>query len=231
MAKELIPMDDYGVFANSKYEVMVDSRYVAKIFEKEHKNVLRDIKIMMQDSGFSEEFLRLNFEQSSYLNAQGRKQPSYNMTRDGFVALVFGFTGKKADAFKESYIKRFNDMEEHIIMIQSLRDQYPRLTDALQEVYDNPKFYVYSNEADMLNKIAFGMTAKQYREKYGIEKSEPIRPHLDKYSAELLEHLQRIDVGLVYSMPDFQQRRQKLEWCAMKWKEKHPRENLIEEMK
>ena len=144
------------------------------------------------------------------------------MTRDGFSALVMGFNGKKADQFKEKYIERFNQMEAHILMIQSLRDQYPKLTDAIQEVYDNPKFYVYSNEADMLNKIAFGMTSKQFRETYHIDKPEPIRPHLDRYSAELLDHLQHIDVGLVYGMLPFEERKQKLEWAAMKWKQKHP---------
>lgn len=33
------------------------------------------------------------------------------MTRDGFVFLVMGFTGKMAAKFKEAYIKAFNAME------------------------------------------------------------------------------------------------------------------------
>lgn len=33
------------------------------------------------------------------------------MTKDGFVFLVMGFTGKKAAAFKEAYIAEFNRME------------------------------------------------------------------------------------------------------------------------
>ena len=32
--KELVPMNDYGVFASTKYEAMVDSRFVAEVFEK-----------------------------------------------------------------------------------------------------------------------------------------------------------------------------------------------------
>ena len=85
-------------------------RFVARFFfEKEHKNVLRDIeKITDTNSGLSEEFARLNFELSSYHNLQNKKQPCYMMTRDGFTILVIGYTSKKkAMRFKKIYIKRF----------------------------------------------------------------------------------------------------------------------------
>ncbi len=38
----------------------------------------------------------------------------FEMTKDGFVFLVMGFTGKKAAAFKEAYIAEFNRMEERL---------------------------------------------------------------------------------------------------------------------
>ena len=60
--KEIIPKDDYGVFADSHDVALVDSRYVAQYFEKEHKNVVRDIR----ELDCSEEFSRLNFEPSTY---------------------------------------------------------------------------------------------------------------------------------------------------------------------
>lgn len=34
--------------------------------------------------------------------------------------------------------------------------------------------YLFSNEYDMINKIALGLTAKAYRERHGLEKSNPI---------------------------------------------------------
>lgn len=40
----------------------------------------------------------------------GKKQPYYSMTKDGFVFLVMGFTGKQAAEFKEWYINEFNRM-------------------------------------------------------------------------------------------------------------------------
>ena len=226
--KELIPMDEYGVFASSKFEVMVDSRLVAEVFEKEHKDVIKAIrKVISPESGYSEEFGRRNFAPSSYKNSQNKTQPCYHMTRDGFVALAMGFTGKKASQFKEAYIRRFNEMEAMIFQIQTLRDQHPFLTDAIKDTHEDAKPYHYSNEADMLNRIVVGMTAKAYREEHGIPKSEPIRPHFNPDEAALMEYLQHIDAGFVFSIPDFQQRKQKLEWCAMNWRRKrHP--ELIE---
>lgn len=241
--KELIPMDEMGVLVSKTSEkVLVDSRLVATIFEKRHDHVCRNIEKLISidttehspkigemsipeeiytESGLSNDFVKDNFISSTYSDSYGRKQKNYLLTRDGFTVLAMGFTGKKAMQFKEAYIKRFNEMESKLDYIRALRDQYPKLTDAIKEVYDDPKFYVYTNEADMLNRIAFGMTSKQFREVNNIPKPEPIRPHLDSNSAALLDHLQHVDVGLIYGMLDYQERKQKLEWCAMKWKEKH----------
>lgn len=48
---------------------VVTSIDVAETFGKEHKNVLKDTR----ELDCSEEFRRLNFEQSSYINAQKKK--------------------------------------------------------------------------------------------------------------------------------------------------------------
>ena len=70
LMKELIPINDYGIFASAKYEAMVDSRFVAEFFEKNHKNVLQAINDIIEQSGFSSEFRRLNFKPSSYVNSR-----------------------------------------------------------------------------------------------------------------------------------------------------------------
>ncbi|ENX6807224.1 Rha family transcriptional regulator, partial [Escherichia coli] len=44
----------------------------------------------------------------------GRKLPMYQITKNGFVFLVMGFTGKKAAAFKEAYIAEFDRMEAEL---------------------------------------------------------------------------------------------------------------------
>jgi anti-repressor protein len=89
---------------------VTDSLTVAEVFGKEHKNVLRDIETL----DCSEEFSRLNFEQSTYVNERGREYPKVNMTQDGFTFLVMGYTGKEAARFKEMYIGEFNRMRDEL---------------------------------------------------------------------------------------------------------------------
>lgn len=210
--KQLIPMDNLGVFCDVKDTARASSLLVARMFEKEHKHVLRDI----ENLDCSEEFHRSNFGPISYGDSYGRNQKAIAMTRDGFTFLVMGYRGKKAAQFKEAYIKRFNEMEKHIRVLVDARQQFPRLTAQIKLLYDNPRPYHFSNECDLLNRLVLGMTAKEYREANGIEKGQSIRPYLTKEQIELLDILQTIDIGLLISVPDFQQRKRHLEWYISK---------------
>lgn len=212
MKNVLVAKNELGMFANSKGVVLVDSLKVAEIFSKDHKNVIRDIR----ELDCSEEFRELNFEPTEYMSVQGHKKPCYNMTRDGFVFLVMGYRGKKAAAFKEAYIRRFNEMEEFIKYLLEARMDFPLLTANIQLIKENPKPYHFSNECNMLNRIALGKTAKEVREEHGLKKGTSIRPYLTNEEIEAIDQLQRVDIGLLISTPDFQQRKQYLEWYYMK---------------
>lgn len=209
--KFLIPQDEYGMLASQHGIALVDSLFVAEVFGKKHYNVLRDIaRITESQSGLSEEFTELNFEFSTYRDATGRKLPRYLLTRDGFTMLVMGYTGSKAMHFKELYIQRFNEMEQCIRSLLSARQEFPMLTEMICRLHESPKAYHFSNEADMLNRIVLGMSAKQFRLANGIEKGQSIRPYLTAQQIHALDRLQHLDYGLLYSCPDFQQRKQML---------------------
>jgi Rha family phage regulatory protein len=174
--KELVPKDKYGVFADIHDTARVDSLFVAQFFEKEHKNVLADIrKILSPNSGLSEDFGRLNFQPTSYTDVWNRKQTAYAMTRDGFTMLVMGYTGQKAMRFKELYIRRFNEMEQFIKTLAAARKDFPLLAENIRLLHENPKPYHFSNECDMINRIVTGMSAKQFRQARGLEKGASIR--------------------------------------------------------
>ena len=93
---------------------MTTSLKVAELFEKRHDNVLRKLESLE----CSAEFHRLNFEEMSQEvdigNGAKRKTKIWNMTKDGFIFLVMGFTGAKAAATKEAYINAFNWMAEQL---------------------------------------------------------------------------------------------------------------------
>lgn len=216
--KELIPMDNYGIFADGKDTARANSLMVAKMFGKRHDNVLSNIRNILQmedEDGFN----ALNFKEVKYKDEKGELRPAYAMTRDGFTLLAMGFTGKKALQFKKAYIKRFNEMEKLIYSVVAVRTDYPLLTDAVKMAHETPKPYHFSNEADLLNRIITGYSAKEFRKMHGIEKGKSIRPYLDQEQIELMELLQKVDTGLLISTPDYSQRKKLLEWYKMKWLE------------
>ncbi len=95
---------------------MVSSTVVAELFEKEHKNVLAAIRdIECEDET---ELGRLNFQPTSHTDQWNREQPAYSLTRDGFMLLTLGFTGKKALAWRWRVIEAFNAMEMKIITFE-----------------------------------------------------------------------------------------------------------------
>ncbi|EBQ9987795.1 transcriptional regulator [Salmonella enterica subsp. enterica serovar Oranienburg] len=68
---------------------------IAEFFRKMHKDVLKKIDNLECSAEFSER----NFAPAEYTDEQGKKRPAYKITKNGFVFLVMGFTGKKAAEF------------------------------------------------------------------------------------------------------------------------------------
>ena len=180
----------------------VSSRYIAMTFNKEHRTVLRAI----ENAECSNEFRQHNFVQSSYKNEQNKKQPEYTLTRDGFTFIAMGFTGKKAAEFKEAYIKAFNQMESFIKDLLEAKADFPEFTDAILQMHEVPKPYYFSNECNMINQIVTGLTAKQFKQERNVQ-GNSIRPYLTSSELSAIKKLQRFDIGLIVSVPDYQQRK------------------------
>ena len=81
----------------------VTSLQVAESFGKNHRDVLRDIRQLLEpdEDGFGER----NFALSSYLSNKIKKSPCI-MTRDGFTLLVMGYTGAGSHAAGEEGLYR-----------------------------------------------------------------------------------------------------------------------------
>lgn len=115
-------------------QMTVSSREIAKNFEKEHYNVIRDIETLieqMKNTNLNFEFGTKNnqlkiegvknnpeisqyFIETTYKDAKGETRKEYKLTRDGFSLLVMGFTGQKALKWKLDYIEAFNEMERRL---------------------------------------------------------------------------------------------------------------------
>ena len=139
----------YPIVSIVNNHTVTTSLEVARYFGKEHKNVLQSIE-KLECSG---DFRRLNFQPSNYLNEQGKQQPAYEMTRDGFTMLAFSFTGPKAARFKEDYISAFNKMEEALRRIQqeTLIDQVKK--EALGYFRKGAALTALIQQRDILEKV------------------------------------------------------------------------------
>ncbi|WP_105901445.1 Rha family transcriptional regulator [Vibrio gangliei] len=122
------------VFMSQTNDLVTDSFLVAKYFGKRHDNVLQKIRSL----GCTKNFVDLNFKVCHKNNElqNGRLQPFYQMTKDGFVFLVMGFTGKRADEIKERYINAFNEMAD-----QLKKPQQPMFTPLPENALQLPDFH------------------------------------------------------------------------------------------
>lgn len=184
---------------NREERPVVTSLDVAETFGKDHRHVLRDIR----DLKCSEEFRVSNFGQSTYENTQGKIQPMYLMTRDGFTLLVMGYTGDLAMSFKEAYIKQFNAMElaQRGKLIEREKGIAVRqaLTKALQQSTESARMHghAYSNYTNCIYKAVFGKNAAQLREEYGIGKMDALRDHFGQEDLEAIQSMECLVSGLV----------------------------------
>lgn len=85
------------------------SQNVAEAFGKQHYHVLAKVR----ELECSDHFLTHNFSWVQFEH-RGNTYDAVEMTKDGFMFLVMGFTGKKAAAIKEGYIGAFNWMADQL---------------------------------------------------------------------------------------------------------------------
>lgn len=113
---ELIETSDFDfrqLVTAAEGEPITDTFQIAKAFGKRHADVLRALK----NCHCSEDFRRAHFCVAEKINDLGifdKKQIYYRMDFSGFVMLVMGFNGAKADAVKEAYINAFNWMSAEL---------------------------------------------------------------------------------------------------------------------
>ena len=184
----------------NKEVLTTTSRKIAEVFEKNHKEVLRDIESL----SFSDEFRERNFALSSYTSEQNKALKEYIVTKDGFVMLAMGYTGSKAMKFKEDYINAFNAMESELKRIYEERKQWEIerakgvvirhiLTDTIKmKVSDSPhKKFMYPNYTKLIYKTLFNMSYNELQEKYKVKPNESLR---DYFTAEELKDVESMEM-------------------------------------
>lgn len=101
--------------SSSGGKLITTSKIISDAFGKVHRDVTRIINNLDCSDGFRVR----NFTRSSYTSPQNKVLKCFNITRDGFVFLCMGFTGKKAAIWKEKYIEAFNEMEKGLLNVDA----------------------------------------------------------------------------------------------------------------
>ena len=95
-------------------EQRLDSREVAEMVGKGHKELLRDIRRYCEQLGESKIALTDFFTESTYKTEQNKTMPCYLVSKKGCEFIAHKLTGVKGTEFTAKYINRFHDMEEVI---------------------------------------------------------------------------------------------------------------------
>lgn len=107
----IIPTD--AIFAQDD-SAMTSSLKVAEAFSKHHKHVLEKIQSLDCTADFASANFSADVQNVSIGNGATRESKYYRMTKNGFIFLVMGFTGKKAAQIKEAYISAFDMMADEL---------------------------------------------------------------------------------------------------------------------
>jgi Rha family phage regulatory protein len=205
-----------------KKQVTTTSLIVAEKFNKLHKNVLSAIRNLH----CSEEFARLNFKPIDFIDKNGDTQPAVEMTRDGFMFLAMGFTGKEAGVWKERFIGAFNHYEEvandpnRANAIKHKRAAHNPMMDAVIFAHDlagiePPSKMDFISENLLCNMAVTGNWAAAKE----VE--------LDSYELKMLEAIRYHNGILVQHNISIADRVMKLKAYAENYRKKHPHLKLL----
>lgn len=147
---------------NNNGELLVSSREVSKNFNKEHKNVKRNIRKLI-GSNLS---VSVMFFENMYMDSQNRIQTEYIMNRDGFSLLAMGFTGDKALEWKLKYIEVFNKMELELreknrLQIQNIENRLENLENTMTIDYEQAQ-----NLRSIVNSVCMAILGGKHSEGY-----------------------------------------------------------------
>lgn len=203
---------------NVENEVTMTSREIAEVTGKQHSNVIRDIREMIEavkdDSDLSHQ---LNQGLTEFKDARGYTS-HFELNRFAAEILVTGYDVKR----RARVIGKLLELESTLkVEAQTQADrQYarlesPELTGALKAQREAKGKeiapHIFSNDYNMMNRIVLGFTSANFRKEHGIGKAEGIRDYLSPVQTEAMLKIQRINTSLIEIGMDYEDRKGKLQ--------------------
>jgi Rha family phage regulatory protein len=198
-------------------KITLDSRQVAKMVNKRHDNLIRDIDTYVNQMEEANKITTSNlrtsdyFIKSKYLGGNGEKRHCYKITKMGCDFIAHKMTGIKGTAFTATYIKLFYKMEDKLKLELQAKEDFKEMTDAIKKVKENPKPYHFSNEINMINRVALGCTSKEFKIKNNITQDSSIRNYLSYEQLQLIDVLQKLNASMILLWMKYDERKTRLQ--------------------
>lgn len=125
-----------NIFTKEKTDKVqtIKSLEVAEMVEKEHKNLIRDIRRYCERLAEGKIEPGDFFIESAYLDANNQSRPCYEVTKKGCEFIANKLTGTKGVAFTAKFINRFHDMEDYIKQEHNISSENSKFLMCLQGV-------------------------------------------------------------------------------------------------
>ena len=147
----------------------MSSLEIADYTGKEHKNVMRDIREMLEQLG------QLSFEPSYYINSQNREMPMYELDEEHSIALVSGYDVKMRmeiirewKALKEAHdpmaiMATFDSKQSDLfarVAVQLAKETKQKEQAIIMIEHQKPKVEFFDEVADTEGLMGFNEAAK-----------------------------------------------------------------------
>lgn len=196
---------------------VVSTQVIATEFGRRHDNVMQNIRSLIESGHLG----ALDFKETSYVDRSNRSKPCFELTERGFLIAMPFIGGEKArdgqvklvDSFI-SFRNKLSEKEASRVLRDNLAFEYKPMTDALklsrEQTGKSIERHHFSNEADLINRIALGMTAAKFKAHHDLSKDANIRDYLTTEQIRCVASLQRANTVYIEAGMAFEDRKAKL---------------------
>lgn len=215
-----------------KLDLVTNSVVIANGVEKGHKPVIQLIRKYKEDL---EEFGRVEFEMRPFKTDGGMQKQEIALLNEQQTTLLITYMRNNdiVREFKKRLVAEFFRMRTSLATKKMERNaarlEYKPMTDAIKHERESAGKVIaphyFSNEADLINRIALGMTAAKFRVHHEIGKAENLRDYLTTEQIHCVTELQRANTVFITMGWSFEQRKEALKGLF----DRNHRLQLIEE--
>lgn len=212
-----------------KLDLVTNTAAIAEGVGRDHDTI---IKLVDRNKSDLEEFGEVGFEiRAGYNNSKVRV--ALLNEQQTTLLITYMRNNEVVRAFKKRLVSEFFTMRSALAKKKmdrnSARLEYKPMTDAIKHEREVQGKQIaphhFSNEADLINRLALGMTSAKFRVHHEIGKKEPIRDYLTPEQIHCITELQRANTVFISMGWDFEQRKEVLRGMF----ERNHRQPLIEE--